>query len=50
MFLIGLLTVKVVIGAESRLKLNYTKEKTRVLGAEDDNMADVKEATEKVLK
>ena len=44
MFLIGLLADKVVIGAESQLKLNYTKEKTDELGAEDEYSADVKEA------
>ena len=45
MFLIGLLPGKVVIGAESRLKLNYAKDKTNELEAKDNNMVDVKEAT-----
>ena len=45
MFLISLLTCKIVIGAESRLNLNYAKEKTDELGAEDDNILDVKVAT-----
>ena len=39
-----------VIGAELRLKLNYSKEKTDELGVEDDNSADVKEATEKLIE
>ena len=39
-----------VIGAESRLKLNYAKEKTDELGAEDDNSVDVKEGTEKLIE
>ena len=34
-----------VISDELRLKLNYTKDKTDKLRAEDKNMVDVKEAT-----
>ena len=50
MFLIGLFISQTVIGAESRLKLNYVKEKTDELGVEDDNSEDAKEATEKLIE
>ena len=50
MFLICSLADKVVIGAELRLKFNYVKEKTDELGAEDDNMTDMKEATKKIIE
>ena len=45
-----ILTCKVVIGTESQSKLNYAKKHTDELGAEDNNMADVKEATKKLIE
>ena len=45
-----MLTGKVVIDAESRLKLNYAKLKTDELGSEDDNSVDVKEDSEKLIE
>ena len=48
--LIGLLTGKVVVGAESRLKQNYTKEKAHELRAEEDSTTNVKEATRKLIE
>ena len=45
-----MLTGKVVIGAESRLKQNYTKEKARELRAEEDSTINVKEATRKLIE
>ena len=39
-----------VIGAESWLKLDYTKEKADELVVEGDNLEDVKEATEKLIE
>ena len=50
MFFIGLLIDKVVIGAESRLKLDYAKEKTGELRPEEDNITDVKESTRKLIE
>ena len=47
--LIGLLSGKVVIGAESRLKENYIKEKTDELRAEKDSITNMKEATTKLI-
>ena len=48
--IVKILPGKVVIGAESWLKLNHAKEKTDELGAEDDNSSDVKEANEKFIE
>ena len=42
MFLIDVLPGKVVISAESRLKLYYAKSKTEELRPEEDNVTDVK--------
>ena len=50
MFLIGFSTGKVVISAESRLKLSYTEEKIDKLEVEDYNSADVKEATKILIE
>ena len=50
MFLIVLLTGKVVADTESQFKLNYAKDKTDELGAENDSLADVKEGIEKLIE
>jgi len=50
LLLIGLLTGKVVIGAESRLKQNYTNEKAHELRSEEDSTTNVKEATRKLIE
>ena len=47
---IGLLTGKVVIGAESRLKQNYTNEKVHEFRSEEDSITNVKEATIKLIE
>ena len=50
MLLIGLLTGKVAIGDESRLKQNYSKEKTDELRAEEDSTTNMKEAAKKLVE
>ena len=50
MLLIDLLIDKVVIGAESRLKQNYSKVKTNELRVEEDSTINVKEATRKLIE
>ena len=50
MLLIGLLTGKVIIGAESRLKQNYVKAKIDGLRAEEDSTTNMKEATGKLIE
>ena len=50
MFLIVLLTGKVGIITEWRLILNYAKENTDELRLEENNITDVKEATEKLIE
>ena len=49
MFVIGLLTGKVDIGIESRLKINYAKEKTDELRPEEENITDGKVVTTKLI-
>ena len=49
--LLGLLTGKVVVGAESWLKQNYTKEKAHELKSEEDSSTtNMKEATRKLIE
>ena len=48
--LIGLLSGKVVIGAESRLKQYYTKANTGELRAEEDSITNVNESTRKLIE
>ena len=50
MLLIGLLTGKVVIGAESRSKKNYTNGTAHELKLEKDSTTSVKEATTKLIE
>ena len=50
MLLIGLLTGKVVIGAESRLEQLNTNEKAHELRSENDSTTDAKEATRKLIE
>ena len=48
MFIIGLLTGKVGITAESRLKNNFGKERTHEVRNEDDNETVIRKTTELV--
>ena len=50
LLLIVLLTGKVVIGAESRLKQNYTKATTDELRSKEDSTINVKESTRKLIE